>query len=473
MVRLGNKGRFGSIYGGGKRVLQLDFANVDSPYPYLLFISQAETERILREGCTRHGVEVEWNVALAGIQQDALSHDPFPVHAVLRHKDGRIEAVAAPWLIGTEGAHSLIRTTLDLPFEGQTREEAYALADIRIDGALADTDFHIFSSAHGFMGLFPIGGDHFRLIASNPLSKPEKDTAPAVDEIQKIYDMRSHIPARFHDLVWSSWFRINSRMVSRLKIGRFFIGGDAAHIHSPAGAQGMNTGIQDMVNLCWKLAAVIKGQAPAALLDTYADDRLPIMRHVLANTDSLTDMIGSENSAVRAIFNNVAPYLGNAAFMQRNQTAGMAQIALDYRSSPLSDRHYTGGTLHSGDRVPDMPVRSQVGGQWSDARLLQLLDPSRFTLVVNATEDAVLPDGLQAAASGEAFARVAPATGQDGSRVADHVLGRDSVTLVRPDGYAGLTSALAAAKVRLDAYRQKWLTPRLSPASDSRPDRGR
>src|ERR1700741_1227250 len=118
------------------------------------------------------------------------------------------------------------------------------------------------SSDHGFMGLFPMGGEHFRLIASNPLSQPSKDSEPSLDELQRIYDRRSHIPARFHDLTWSSWFRINSRMISRLKGGRLLRGGDAAPIHSPAGAQGMNTGIQDMINLSWKLAMVINDKAP-------------------------------------------------------------------------------------------------------------------------------------------------------------------------------------------------------------------
>lgn len=162
MVRLGNQGRFGSVYGGGKRVFHLDFGHVQSPYPYLLFISQAETERILRDACARQGVTPEWHVELTGIRQDALSHAPSPVEATLKHGDGRVEQVACPWLISAEGAHSTVRTTVDLQFEGHTREEQYALGDVRIDGDLADTDFHIFSSEHGFMGLFPMGGDHFR-----------------------------------------------------------------------------------------------------------------------------------------------------------------------------------------------------------------------------------------------------------------------------------------------------------------------
>jgi 2-polyprenyl-6-methoxyphenol hydroxylase-like FAD-dependent oxidoreductase len=244
----------------------------------LLFISQAETERILRQAVARQGVTPEWNTELVGIGQDAFSHDASPAQAILKLANGRLQRFAAPWLISAEGAHSLVRTTLDLPFEGHTRDEQYALGDLLVAGNLPNSDFHIFSSDHGFMALFPMGGERFRLMASNPLSQPSKDTEPSLDELQRIYDQRSHIPARFHHLTWSAWFRINSRMVSRLKVGRLLLGGDAAHIHSPAGAQGMNTGIQDMINLSWKLAMVVNGKARPALLDTYEAERLPVMR---------------------------------------------------------------------------------------------------------------------------------------------------------------------------------------------------
>ena len=261
MVRLGNPGLAASFYGGGKRVFRLDFTRIDSRYHYLLFISQAETERILRTAVEKQGVRIERGVELVGLAQDVLSPDPNPVRVVLRHGDGRLEQAQRPGS-SARGAHSIVRATLDIPFEGKTRVEQYALGDLHIDGELAETDLHIFSSEHGFLGLFPMGNRRFRLMASNPLSRPNKDTAPSLEELQVIYDQRSPVPARFRDMSWSSWFRINSRMVARLKVGRLLLGGDSAHIHSPAEAQGMNTGIQDMINLAWKLALVLKGQAP-------------------------------------------------------------------------------------------------------------------------------------------------------------------------------------------------------------------
>jgi 2-polyprenyl-6-methoxyphenol hydroxylase-like FAD-dependent oxidoreductase len=466
LVRLGNPGLAGSVYGGGKRVFRLDFTQVDSRYHYLLFVSQADTEQVLREAIEKRGVVVEWSVELIGLSQDMLSHDASPVKVVLRHADGRLEQAQASYLISAEGAHSMVRTTLDLQFEGKTRDEQYALGDLHMDGDLAETDFHIFSSEHGFMGLFPMGDRRFRLIASNPISKPNKKTVPALEELQAIYDQRSHIPARFRDMSWSSWFRINSRMVSRLKVGRLLLGGDSAHIHSPAGAQGMNTGIQDMINLSWKLALVLKGQAPASLLDTYEQDRLPVMRNVLTKTEGLTGIIGSENPILRDLFNHLGPWIGGAHFIQEISTARMSQIALGYRDSPLSANHAHGGELHAGDRVPDIPVRcrSGDGDVWQNRALFGLLDPSRFVLLLvqpleASTAPAELRDAVRPWGDLIRVVELAP-TPDEADRARFHaVFGRSAgVFLVRPDGYLGFADGEREAVRHLDTYCRRWLT---------------
>src|SRR5260370_1031478 len=391
MVRLGTPGLAASFYGGGKRVFRVCFTRIDSRYHCLFFISQAETERILRTAVEKQGVRIERGVELLGLAQDVLSHDANPVRVVLRHGDGRLEQAQAPWLISAEGAHSIVRATLDLPFEGKTREEQYALGDLHIDGELAETDLHIFSSEHGFLGLFPMGKRRFRLMASNRLSWPSKDTAPALQELQAIHDQRSPIPAPFRDMSWSSWFRINSRMVARLKVGRLLLGGDSAHIHSPAEAQGMNTGIQDMINLAWKLALVLKGQAPPALIDTYEQERLPLIRDLPANTERMTNVIGSGNRG--------APWTQEAETAEDALATRMAQLAIGYRDSPLSANYVDEG-LHAGDRVPDLPVRCRSEGVtgWQEKRLFSLLDPSRFTLLAvrSAEAPAAPPDLLVA-----------------------------------------------------------------------------
>ncbi len=202
---------------------------------------------------------------------------------------------------------------------------------------------------------------------------------------------------------WSSWFRINSRMVPRLRVGRLLLGGDAAHIHSPAGGQGMNTGIQDMINVCWKLALVIKGQASLALLDTYEQERLPVMREVLMTTDKLTDLVGSENAVVRSLFNHLGPWIGGSEFVQDLGATRMSQIAINYCNSPLSANHAHGGGLHAGDRVPDLRVRFRNADShdWQQRSLYGLLDPSRFTLLVARAADS-------SASPAEVFSALAP-----------------------------------------------------------------
>ena len=456
MVRLGNAGPAASIYAGGKRVLRLDFTRIDSRYHYSLFISQAETERILRTAVEKRGIRIERGVELVGLAQDMLSPDRNPVSVVLRHADGHLEQAQTPWLISAEGAHSTVRATLDIPFEGRTREEQYALGDVHVEGELAETDAHIFSAAQGFMSVFPMGHRRFRVIAANPLSHPSKDAAPALEELQAIYDQRSPIPARFQDMSWSSWFRINSRIVARLKFGRLLLGGDAAHIHAPAGAQGMNTGIQDMINLAWKLALVVKGQAPLALLDTYEQERLPVIRDVLAKTDALTDTVLSEKQ--------VGPWAQQAEKAQDTMADRIAQLAISYRDSPLS-ASYLQDALRAGDRVPDLPVRYHGEGRpgWQERTLFSLLDPSRFSLLVVrfaawAAAPADLYDAVQPWRHIIGIVELAPAPGAARERF-QAVFGRSGgVFLVRPDGYVGFASGDHESARQLDAYCRLWLS---------------
>jgi 2-polyprenyl-6-methoxyphenol hydroxylase-like FAD-dependent oxidoreductase len=458
MIRLGNKGTHGSIYGGGKRVFRLDFGHVDSPFPYMLFLSQAETERILREAIEAVGVVIEWKTALVGIAQDGQSKNASPVQAVIEGPDG-IATIAVPWLISAEGAHSLVRATLDLQFEGKTLDEQYALGDLHIDGDLADSDFHIFSSEHGFMGLFPMGGGHFRMIASNPIGDPARGTPPSESELQRIYDQRSPIPARIRETSWTSWFRINSRMVPRLKVGRLLLGGDAAHIHSPAGGQGMNTGMQDMINLCWKLSLVMHGGAPERLLDTYEQDRLPVMRNVLVKTEGLTEMIGTENHLARTLFNHLGPWIGGADLVQAQATRRMSQIGLDYRGSPLADDHGSKGSLKAGDRIPPhIPVRHGGTGGWRDGRMADILDPSAFVLIIanekTGADQADLRAAIERSSTPIQMVMIAPA---EDRQAYDHVVGGSEILLIRPDGYVALTVSIAKAPDALRAFINSWL----------------
>jgi 2-polyprenyl-6-methoxyphenol hydroxylase-like FAD-dependent oxidoreductase len=472
MLKVGNKAPGASIHGGGKRIFRLNYSHVDSNYGYTLFISQAETERILREQLAEQNVAIERSVEMIAFAQTAprSSGRPGSVTATLRHGDGSLEEVEASYMISAEGAHSTVRNTLGVEFHGKALEENYALGDFYVDGELVESDMHIFSSEHGFMGMFPMGDRRFRVIASNPLSEPSKETKPELDELQKIYDMRSEIPAQFRDLQWSSWFRINSRMTEQLQDGQAFLGGDSAHIHSPAGAQGMNTGIQDMIDLGWKLAMVLQGKAAKQLLKTYDEDRMPVIHDVLEGTEGLTRLIGSENPTFRAAFAHVAPLLVGTEFVQNNSTTRLSQIGLNYRKSSLSETHEHHGSLRAGDRLPDLDVTVlnkpySAAQNPTPAKLFSLLDPSMFTLLyVNITDPASLHaqvqkqlerwhnliDGYQIASPEHDSLQHKHFTDSFGSA--------PILVLIRPDSYIGFMAG-ADSLPQLATYLQKWLTP--------------
>ena len=457
-VRLGHHATGGDIYSNQKLLAHVDFTRIPSRYNYILFLSQTETDRILRDALEGEGAAVEW-----GVKMTAFGQNPSGIIATLEHMDGSVEEVKASYVIDAEGAHSIIRDTLDLDFKGKTFEETFVLGDVHIEANLPNSDFHIFSSEQGFLGLFPLGGSEFRLIASHPLTDPAQSAAPELNELQTIYDQRSHIPARLRHLTWSSFFHINSRMVEKLRVSRIFLAGDAAHIHSPAGAQGMNTGIQDAMNLGWKLALVLHGRAPETLLDTYEQDRLPVMRSIVARTETLTDILGA-HSVLRGLFVHLTPWIAHAEFVHENATARISQIALNYRSSPLSEEHFGDGSLAAGDRVPDLAVHTaQADTPSATQRLFSLLDPSRFTLLLaNFADPAALQARLSDALSpwGDLFriAQISSPEGEAQKPYAETFGTAASITLVRPDAYIGFRGGEATRDYLVNYFKQ-WLSP--------------
>ncbi len=467
LVRSGHPAAGVSVYGRGKRLFRFDFGHIDSRYNYALFVSQTETERVLREALEKEGVVIERGVELVGFAQDELARTPSPVSVVLRHADGRLEEARTPWLVDAEGAHSVVRTTLALPFEGRTFDQTYALGDVRVETRLSEGDYHLFSSEDGFLGLFPFGHGRFRIVAGKPTTAAAEGDAPSVEELQAIYDRRSPVPARLSDIRWGSWFHINSRIVKHTRVGRLLLGGDAAHIHSPAGGQGMNTGIQDMINLAWKLALVMRGQAPPALIDTFEAERLPVERRVIRVTEKVSDLIGSPRAVDRRVFDYLGPWIAGAPAVQEFYPFHVSQLAVSYRGSPLSAHHGHLGKLHAGDRLPDLRVRSRSahGQGYDDRSLFEIVDSRRFTLlVVHPQEDGAGPgDWCEAVGPWEALIRVAgiaaPSSEADCERF-HAVLGHASgVILVRPDGYIGFVGGKHATGRHLAAYCERWLTP--------------
>ncbi|HEY2061759.1 MAG TPA: FAD-dependent oxidoreductase [Amycolatopsis sp.] len=386
----------------------------DIPYPASLLTPEWRIEEALRLRLAELGGAPEFGTALESFEQSDES-----VSAVVV-KDGVAEKITARWLVGCDGGHSVVRKQTGIAFEGETREEVRMIvADVAVDGLDRDA-WHMWRHDEGFFSLCPLPStDVFQYQA---VIEPGQDPGLGLANLQAILDRRTgRTDLRLHEPVWLSLWRANIRLADRYREGRVFLAGDAAHIHSPAGGQGMNTGIQDAHNLGWKLAAVVHGASPT-LLDTYGAERRPVAAGVLA--------------------------LSNARLKQTIEEKGIPtrrdtrtlQLDIGYRDSTLShdDRDET-AQLRAGDRAPDAPKLTTVDGE---RRLFDLTRGEHFTLLDFGATPAIetLPSGLRT------FRIVEQPTGPDDvadteGHLADaYGAGEHTLVLIRPDGYIALIS---------------------------------
>jgi len=330
----------------------------DTAYPYLLFLSQAETERILEVHLTAAGVTVERGVELVDLTTTADA-----VVAMLRHRDGQEESVSARYVVGCDGAHSTVRRAGGIAFTGGAYPQTFILADAEADG-IEPGAAHVFLSGNGMLFFFPLGKPAtWRLLAMRPPTDPTPPEAPVtLDEVQAIADAYTHASVRLRDPVWLTNFRLHHRGATHYRAGRVFLAGDAAHIHSPAGAQGMNTGIQDATNLGWKLAHTVRGLTHPAVLDTYEPERAPVGRTVLRFTDRAFTIATSTNPLLRFARTRVAPVVIPLAVKAKTGRAyffrTVSQLGIHYRHSPLSVNGPNAPRRgpRAGDRLPDAPI---------------------------------------------------------------------------------------------------------------------
>ncbi len=433
---------------GEKELARVDFSSVASPYPFVISLPQSETERILIEHLGALGVQVEREVELTGLIQTDTS-----VRATVRHTDGRAEVIETPWMVGCDGAHSTTRHALGMEFEGAPYDESFVLADVRADSSLSNDELHLFFSAEGILGIFPFGGERVRLIANVPPETRDQDLAePTLEEIQRLAERRGPRDLRVSDPVWVSRFHISHRKVAQFRKIRVFLAGDAAHIHSPAGGQGMNTGIQDAFNLAWKLALVVKGQAPAALLGTYDTERGPIAKGVLNLTDRLTRMATVRNPVAQSVRNLMLPMISGVDFVSEKIADQLAELSVNYRQSSIVE-NIGGGVVRAGDRAPDGELRD---GEGSARRLFELFRDTRHVLLIftggGGRSDAA--DAITAETWADYSEMITVHRIERGYRLGTSLAWRDisgavhaaydladgGLVLVRPDGYVGYRS---------------------------------
>jgi 2-polyprenyl-6-methoxyphenol hydroxylase-like FAD-dependent oxidoreductase len=430
MLRLGNRARATTLYSGGEKLAAIELHRMPSEFNYVLLLAQSETERLLAEQLNRQGVKVE-----RGVEVVSVSPSADHVSVQLR-SDGSEETVTASYLIAADGPHSTIRKVLGLPFKGRSLMQSYVLGDVHLIGDVPEDQLSIFLARNGFLAVFPMGDGRFRFMATDPERITGDTGEPTLEDIQRLYDRTVHIPVQFYHLNWSSRFRINSRHMATLRVGRVFFGGDAAHVHSPAGGQGMNAGIQDMVNLSWKLAMVLKGKARPELLDTYESDRLPVIRKLVRMTERATKVFNSTNPLVHGALTRLAPVVLGRSAVQDKAAPKLGQLSANYRGCPIAKDGGRIGLLRAGDRVPDIAV--------DGVRLYDMLDLSTFTLFVTTHASPI----AQAYRPWQDNLAVRPVSLP--GELADAWL------LVRPDGYLAAAGGPGDAR-RLAGWLARWL----------------
>jgi 2-polyprenyl-6-methoxyphenol hydroxylase-like FAD-dependent oxidoreductase len=283
----------------GRTLARIRFAPKDSPYPFIAMVPQDVTEQLLVEQLGPKGGAVEYETSFIS----ATQHDKC-VLVTLDRKGQRLGLTAA-FVVGCDGAHSTVRHALNLPFEGAAYEAMFLLADVQTNETLPADELQLCPSEFGPVAIFPMSATRRRIVAT--IQDAEGD-APSLALVRKVLSQRAPREIEARALQWSSYFRIHHRQVAQLRVGRIFIAGDAAHIHSPFGGQGMNTGLQDVWNLAWKLDLALHGNGHERLLDSYSTERRPVIKQVLRTTDLLTKAMGTSNRLAQALRDTPIPW---------------------------------------------------------------------------------------------------------------------------------------------------------------------
>lgn len=324
-----------------------------SAYPYMLVYEQNKNERLLYEYMQAHGKDVLWGAELGSFAQDEAG-----VTAQVKKASGETQTVEAKYLVGCDGARSYVREALGLSFEGSTFERLFYVADVKIDWEFPHDALNVCMAKNGVVAFFPMRGENrYRIVGAFPEGMSKEPNEILYEEIERRIKDEAEIALEISDVNWFSTYKVHTRHVEKFSRGRCFLAGDSAHIHTPAGGQGMNTGIQDAYNLAWKLAFVIKGAASERILDTYNEERLENAKNLLGTTDRMFNIMAGTDWLVNVIrttiFPPLAQYILSFDAVKQRFFPLVSQIGINYRHHSLSkhagDEHFE---IKAGDRLP-------------------------------------------------------------------------------------------------------------------------
>jgi 2-polyprenyl-6-methoxyphenol hydroxylase-like FAD-dependent oxidoreductase len=435
VVERGHKVPAVNLWVKGKPKARLSFETIGSnltPYSFLQIFPQDEHERLLIARLEELGVLVERRTELIGFT-DAGER----VTARFCGPEGHEEICTASYIAGCDGARSVVRETMGTGFPGGTYRQVFYVADVEAAGPAIDGELHVDLDEADFLAVFPLAGKgRARLIGT--VSDERADRADTL-KFEDVSDRAiNHLKVKVDKVNWFSTYHVHRRVTAHFQKGRAFLLGDAAHIHSPAGGQGMNTGIGDAINLAWKLAAVLAGRAPDKLLDSYEAERIGFARRLVATTDRVFSFVTAEGRMADIVRTRVAPVLipmiAQFKVVREYLFRTVSQISLNYRGGPLSKG--VAGNVHGGDRLPWVPV----GGKDNFATLSAMT----WQIHVYGTASAELTNwcaGHRLPLNVFAWRSEHETAG----------LARDAIYLLRPDTYVAIADTSGAPNV-LDRY---------------------
>jgi 2-polyprenyl-6-methoxyphenol hydroxylase-like FAD-dependent oxidoreductase len=358
MLKLGHKVPAVNLWVKGKPATRLSFERIGSeltPYSFLHIFPQDQHERLLIERLEALGVAVDRRTELV-----SFSDENGRVIALLRGPQGREETCEASYIAGSDGAHSTVRETIGTGFRGGTYRQVFYVADVGAVGPPVNGELHVDLDEADFLAVFPLAGQgQARLIGT---VRDERADRANTLKFEDVSDRAiEHLKVDVRKVNWFSTYHVHHRVAEHFRKGRAFLVGDAAHIHSPAGGQGMNTGIGDAINLAWKLATVLAGHAPNKLLDSYEGERIGFARRLVATTDRVFSFVTAEGRIADIIRTRVAPVLIPTAMAfeaaREYLFRTVSQITLNYRDGPLSVG--AAGHVYGGDRLPWVSINGK------------------------------------------------------------------------------------------------------------------
>ncbi|MFK0090457.1 FAD-dependent monooxygenase [Pseudomonas sp. NPDC090755] len=441
VIERGHQVPAANLWVKGEAAARLPFSAIGAdltPYPFLHIYPQDEHEQLLIDRLQSFGVEVERQTELLGFNQDEQG-----ISAQLRHAGGLEERCDAAYIAGCDGARSTVRKALDIGFPGGTYQQVFYVADVQASGPALNGELHVDLDEADFLAVFPLAGSgRARLIGTVRDERAEHPDQLRFEDVSQ--RAMSHLKVQVEQVNWFSTYRVHHRVAEQFGRQRAFLLGDAAHVHSPAGGQGMNTGIGDAINLAWKLASVLRGQARDSLLQTYGIERSAFARRLVATTDQVFNFITADGRLATLLRTRLAPLLipRVAAFRSAREFLfrTVSQITLNYRDMPLSVG--SAGQVQGGDRLPWVAEggRDNFSGLNRMCWQVQVYGAVSADLVKWCGERAIPVDVF---------------TWSDAHEAAG--LMRDAVYLLRPDSYIALAWSNAGAQVLQHYFDEREL----------------